>query len=403
MKRKLAVAFWVVIHHVSVVVAGDIEDPRSPRERRFPSVEERVKLYMSNWYVPPCSGYDEGLIRYEFFKESNSPWPKVKVFGYSNHPLLNGTSMMEIDSVVTPDQALLMSDEIIQNCALPDFDATTETDKRELALASRVEFRINMKMYCSDVKSSFLTAWNHVQWEHEERESPPAILQFGDNKDSHIFGAVNVPLIKKFRSSFTDPSDLELVTSKKCYSTPRDMMKTTHSVDRFQPIIWKLATHRHYEKLYQVYETDTAWENKRNCAIFRGQLTGSRDGYDKKLSDEENCLRLKRCRLVYNHANSTLIDASLTSTRGRVPDVLNGATLTKRKIDLSDMMQCKGIIMIEGNDVASGLKWALLSQSVVLMSPAKHTSWAMEELLQPWVVSSKSLMRPISPGHLSED
>jgi hypothetical protein len=41
--------------------------------------------------------------------------------------------------------------------------------------------------------------------------------------------------------------------------------------------------------------------------------------------------------------------------------------------------------MLEGNDVASGLKWALLSQSVVLMPPPKHTSWAMEELLQPWV------------------
>ncbi len=42
--------------------------------------------------------------------------------------------------------------------------------------------------------------------------------------------------------------------------------------------------------------------------------------------------------------------------------------------------------MLEGNDVASGLKWALLSQSVVMMPPPQHTSWAMEELLQPWVV-----------------
>jgi hypothetical protein len=40
---------------------------------------------------------------------------------------------------------------------------------------------------------------------------------------------------------------------------------------------------------------------------------------------------------------------------------------------------------LEGNDVASGLKWALLSQSVVLMPYPTHTSWAMEELLEPWV------------------
>ena len=123
-------------------------------------------------------------------------------------------------------------------------------------------------------------------------------------------------------------------------------------------------------------------------AVFRGQLTGSREGYDKNLSDEENCQNLKRCRLVYNHANSTLIYAKLTSTRGRLPTVLNGVTLEGSKVGLSTLLEYKGIIMIEGNDVASGLKWALLSQSVVLMPPPKHTSWAMEELLEPWVVSS---------------
>jgi Glycosyl transferase family 90 len=41
--------------------------------------------------------------------------------------------------------------------------------------------------------------------------------------------------------------------------------------------------------------------------------------------------------------------------------------------------------MLEGNDVASGLKWALLSQSVVLMPVPRHTSWAMEEWLEPWI------------------
>lgn len=42
-------------------------------------------------------------------------------------------------------------------------------------------------------------------------------------------------------------------------------------------------------------------------------------------------------------------------------------------------------ILLSNEDVASGLKWSLLSQSVVLMPPPKHTSWAMEELLEPWV------------------
>jgi hypothetical protein len=36
-------------------------------------------------------------------------------------------------------------------------------------------------------------------------------------------------------------------------------------------------------------------------------------------------------------------------------------------------------------DVSSGLKWALYSNSVVLMPRPTFTSWAMEERLEPWV------------------
>jgi len=57
----------------------------------------------------------------------------------------------------------------------------------------------------------------------------------------------------------------------------------------------------------------------------------------------------------------------------------------EESVPLRTLLSFKAIIMLEGNDVASGLKWALLSQSVVLMPPPKVTSWALEELLEPWV------------------
>ena len=96
-------------------------------------------------------------------------------------------------------------------------------------------------------------------------------------------------------------------------------------------------------------------------------------------------MNLRRCRLVYRNANSTIINARLTDTRGRLPDVLNGVNLTAPSVSMRHLLRYKGIVMLEGNDVASGLKWALLSESVVLMPVPKHSSWAMEELLQPWV------------------
>mmetsp|Transcript_39666 Transcript_39666/g.60983 ORF Transcript_39666/g.60983 Transcript_39666/m.60983 type:complete len:451 (+) Transcript_39666:161-1513(+) len=351
------------------------------REQRFPSVAERVKLYMSNWYVPSCPEYKDGLVRYEF---TDGEWPTLMVQPMKKHPLVNHSAVLAVESKVTPDKLLYMHEETIENCADPLFNGDEETDKRQLELAERVQFRLNMKMYCADVHDSLVTANNHVEWEGSSKKAP-ILLQFGDNKVSHVYGTVMIPHIKKFRSSATSPEELERVTSKKCYDSPRDALVTAHANQTLQPIVWKLASSRHYGKLYQVYKEDSPWGKKKDMAVFRGQLTGSRYGYNSTLSDEENCMRMKRCRLVYNHANSSLIYARLTNTRDKVPNVLNGVELVGGKVDLEILLQHKGIIMIEGNDVASGLKWALLSQSVVLMPPPKHTSWAMEELLEPWV------------------
>jgi hypothetical protein len=52
---------------------------------------------------------------------------------------------------------------------------------------------------------------------------------------------------------------------------------------------------------------------------------------------------------------------------------------------VDEMLQYKGLLILEGNDVSSALKWAMYSQSVVLMPRPTQTSWAMEELLEPWV------------------
>lgn len=385
--------------------AVKIMESRS-RAERFPTVEERVKLYMSNWYIPSCSDYEDGFVRYEYVnnpKEESEEWKTLIMHPMKNHPLVNSTKSYEVESKITPDKMLYMHEEIIENCADLTYGMDEETDQRRLELAARVEFRLNMKMYCADVQDSLITANNHIRWEEELKakkkgdkkiiKQRPVLLQFGDNKFSHQpHGAVQIPHIKKFRSAATSPEELAKVTSlleegKKCYDSPRDFLISYHTDQMAQPIVWKLASSRHYGKLYQVYKEDTAWSKKKDMAVFRGQLTGSKYGYNKTLTDEENCIRLKRCRLVYNHANSTLVYAQLTNARSKLPDVLNGVQLVGGKVDLSALLVYKGIIMLEGNDVASGLKWALLSQSVVLMPPPRHTSWAMEELLEPWVVS----------------
>jgi hypothetical protein len=209
-----------------------------------------------------------------------------------------------------------------------------------------------------------------------------------------------------------------------CWNGPRPIPHTIRGVGRLQPIIWKLNTRRHYHNLPQVPCQDIAWEEKRNQGVFRGKLTGGGVAKNKanakpnamdsgndhdtngnsnsSLSDEAKCLQMPRCAMVLKHINSSLVDARLTSTSGKVPNVIipdndsprggggehhhPGWNLTAPKpLSLQEMLTYKAIVILEGNDVSSGLKWALLSNSVVLMPPPTMTSWLMEEWLEPWV------------------
>lgn len=51
---------------------------------------------------------------------------------------------------------------------------------------------------------------------------------------------------------------------------------------------------------------------------------------------------------------------------------------------VEEMLQYRYIISVEGNDVASNLKWAMLSNSVVMMPRPTVCSWFMEDHLVPY-------------------
>ena len=51
----------------------------------------------------------------------------------------------------------------------------------------------------------------------------------------------------------------------------------------------------------------------------------------------------------------------------------------------SDQLHFRYLLAIEGNDVASGLKWMLASKSAVMMVPPRRETWALESQLQAWV------------------
>jgi Glycosyl transferase family 90 len=131
-------------------------------------------------------------------------------------------------------------------------------------------------------------------------------------------------------------------------------------------------------------------------AIYRGGLTGMNRKRTTSSNHRENemeeliwCQQIPRCNLVLQHGNSNYVDAKLVQYRSeaeyRVQPVLQNTSMFGNSMKFQEMLQYKAIIMLEGNDVSTGLKWSLYSNSVVLTPKPTCTSWAMEELLQPFV------------------
>jgi hypothetical protein len=56
----------------------------------------------------------------------------------------------------------------------------------------------------------------------------------------------------------------------------------------------------------------------------------------------------------------------------------------KNTLSIKKQLHFRYIISVEGNDVATNLKWALASNSVVFMPPPTRESFILEGSLRPW-------------------
>ena len=57
----------------------------------------------------------------------------------------------------------------------------------------------------------------------------------------------------------------------------------------------------------------------------------------------------------------------------------------KNRLRPEHLLRYKYLISIEGNDVASNLKWLFASKCLILMPKPTCETWFCEGLLEPWV------------------
>jgi len=150
-----------------------------------------------------------------------------------------------------------------------------------------------------------------------------------------------------------------------CFVKAKKLLTNDYSV------LLKLNTERHTSMLPSIKQQDIPFSAKKNKVLWRGAATGLKIRYDfvKK----------------YQNTKNPNIDIKFTLFPQKFPEDYKIEDFQKgNKMSISEMLKYKFLISIEGNDVATNLKWCLLSNSVVLQPIPTKCSWFMEDMLIPF-------------------
>lgn len=143
------------------------------------------------------------------------------------------------------------------------------------------------------------------------------------------------------------------------------------------PILWKLNVAWHYGWAQKLPLPETRWSQKKEVALFRGAPTGR---VRNSIHYGWNNSRHQFVRRYANSTHSELVDVGFSFAFSA-----DEARFVKKALGRRSLLRHKYLVALEGNDVATGLKWMLFSDSVVMMPPPTVATWALETTLQPFV------------------
>ncbi|MCV9386827.1 glycosyl transferase family 90 [Reichenbachiella ulvae] len=140
-------------------------------------------------------------------------------------------------------------------------------------------------------------------------------------------------------------------------------LKKSRRGDDEESVIFNFRTLRLTQPCESAQKNDIPWRDKKNSVIWRGATTGQE----------------QRVTFVEKYFNK--YDVAFATTKQK-PHL---AHLKKAKVSIKKQLEYKFVISLEGNDVASNLRWVLSSNSVPIMPKPYWQSWIMEEKLEPFV------------------
>ena len=132
-------------------------------------------------------------------------------------------------------------------------------------------------------------------------------------------------------------------------------------------MIFRFNKDRHWKAVEFVKHNDIPFDKKNgNVLVWRGGLTG-------KVELRES--------FITKHFYNPKCDVGFTD----YPQNQFDKKYLKPRMSMNSQLKYKYLLSLEGNDVATGLKWQLYSNSVVFMKKPTFVSWAMEDKLEPYV------------------
>lgn len=163
-------------------------------------------------------------------------------------------------------------------------------------------------------------------------------------------------------------------------------------------VLWPMHRARYYGSLFEVLKNDiTPFALKRDVAIWRGVTTGDPKGYGFPKGQKPSGRPIQRAALVRRlsenfglwNGNTSVLDVGVTQyVQGAREKLVDAGFVPVDEVPFlpdAQVLRAKMIIIAEGNDASTGLKWALFSTSAVLMPPPTVATWIMEDQLEPWV------------------
>ncbi|QIB35000.1 glycosyl transferase family 90 [Ancylobacter pratisalsi] len=151
-----------------------------------------------------------------------------------------------------------------------------------------------------------------------------------------------------------------------------------------QGVLLPLDRNRHWGELLHLSKFDRPFDQKDDRLVWRGATTGV---FNRAGLSVDYSARYYVALQNHKNANIDIKYNKIVQLDECVPDIpieLIKAHHDPQGLSLAQQMASKFLLCLEGNDVATALKWMMASNSTVIMPTPTCETWFCEGELVPW-------------------